>query len=258
MNVTARPPRVALGVLAATALVPTAALAGKKVVSGQQSLQVSVSLQPAKARATGVVEHLHAEYRYTKNPAAQVPYNTASISLVEPQGFVLHAKAVPQCKESVVIAAPAGAAVCSSTAKVGSGSVVVNARPTIASLVTGKVTAYNGVDDSGAEGFPKGSPVLFLYVATSLGLNETLPFHVVTAPGGATELLTTVTKPAKPGVQPGSFTIRTIDLRVSGSGRANYLSDPRSCRGSWPFALTVKNFFGKPSVTAKDTVKCRK
>ena len=258
MNVHARSTRVALVALAATVLVPAAALAGKKVVAGQQSLQVSVSLKPAKAHAMGVVERFHAEYRNPQDPAAQSPYNTASIAFVEPRGFVFHGKTVSQCKESVVIAAPKGAAACPSKTKVGKGSIVVNARPTIPALVNGKVTAYNGVDDSGAEGFAKGSPVLFLDVVTSIGIDTTFPFHVVKGPGGATELIGVDTKPAKPGVQPGSFTIRTIDLTVSGSGHANYLSDPGSCAGSWPFALTVKNFFGQPSVTAKDTVKCTK
>jgi hypothetical protein len=151
-----------------------------------------------------------------------------------------------------------GPAACPAKSKVGSGTVVVNARPSVPTLITGTITDFNAVDDGGQGGHPKGSPEIILYIKTSVGFDTTEVLHLVKKDGG--EILTgTSTPPTKPGTQPGSFTIQKLKLRVSGSSaKKAYITNPPTCHKSWLFTLTTTNYFGQPSVTAHDAVKCTK
>jgi len=46
---------------------------------------------------------------------------------------------------------------------------------------------------------------------------------------------------------------------VSGSSaKKPYITNPSTCHKSWLFTLTTTNYFGQPSVTAHDAVKCTK
>ncbi len=249
--------RLALSLVVASVVFPAAAWAGKKVISGQQSLQIKVTVHPARAGAHGVTLHVHVVYLNTKAPSQQPPYNTKSSTFVEPKGLALRTSAVPACQESKIVAANGDAPkACPAGAQVGHGAVVVNARPTIKSLITGTVTAYNGVDDAGYAGFKKGSPLLALYIKTSIGITTVDYFHIVKSSRGLT-LISRSTKPAAPGIAPGVFTIRQLDLTIAGSGKHPYMTAPPSCTGSWPFSLTITNWFGQPSVTAGDRVACK-
>jgi hypothetical protein len=203
-----------------------------------------------------VTFHVHVVYLNPKSPGQQSPYNTKSLTFVEAKGFVMRTSAVPACRESAIIAAKGDAQkACPAAAKVGHGSVIVNARPTVKALITGTVTAYNGTDDSGLGGFKKGSPLLALYIKTSIGINTVDYFHIVKSSRGLT-LIARASKPATPGVAPGSFTLQQLDLTIAGSGKHAYMTAPSTCAGSWPFSLTIANWFGQPSVTAHDRVAC--
>ena len=243
-------------VMAVGVLVPAGAWAGTRVTSGQQSLQIKVSVRPSRAAARGVRFELRYVYTNPKDPGQQPGYNTKSITFTEPKGAVFNASAVPSCRESAVIKANGNAGVCPSGSKVGSGTVVVNARPAIKALVSGTVTEYNGVDDGGYGGSPKGSRELILYIKTAIGANTVNYFHLVKAAGGRWQLVARFLKPAKPGVTPGSFTVEKLDLTLAGSPTKPYLSNPGTCSGSWPFSITVTNWFGQPSITARDQVNC--
>ncbi len=242
-------------VAVAAALVPAAALAGKPVTSGDQKLQVKASLSPAKAGAKPVTLGVSVSYTNPKNSAQQPPYNTRQ--LIFTGQYATHPFAVPACKESANVTANGKTSGCPANTKIGSGSVVVNAAPTIKQPITGTVTIYNGVNDRGYGGHPKGARTIFLYVQTSVHINVTDVFYIHKAPGGGTKLVADVTKPKKPGVTPGSFTIKHIMLSVSGGTASKpYLSDVSKCSGSWPFSFTVNNWFNQPSVTAQDKVTC--
>ena len=102
---------------------------------------------------------------------------------------------------------------------------------------------------------PAGGVVLFLYVKTTIGLDVTDFFHVVKT-GGGLELIGRNTKPSHSGFVPGNFTLQTLDLTSVASPSA-YFSNPPKCTRSWRFALTLTNFFGQPSITAPDNVRCR-
>jgi hypothetical protein len=136
--------------------------------------------------------------------------------------------------------------------------VVANAAPTIPKPITGSLTIYNGIDDGGYGGYRRGSRELILYVKTSIGVNTTLAFHLVKTRSGVYKLVANETKPAKPGISPGTFTLQTLNLTLTGAGHKPYLTNPRTCTGSWTYSLTITNHFRQPSITAKDRVNCRR
>lgn len=232
-----------------------AALAGNKVVSGKQTLQIKAGLRPARAGARHVTSSLRFDYRST-TPGQQAPYNTKSITFLEPPGLVLNPAAAPACRRSRIENAHGDISTCPRNTIVGHGSVVVNARPTIPTLIARTVTVYNAVNDLG-KGQPKGTRNLILWVKTSIGLKIAVPFRVLKGPGGRVELRTTLPKPSHPGLAPGFGTLQTVTLAVSGSGKRSYITNPAVCSGSWPFSLTVTNYFHQPSITARHRVDCQ-
>lgn len=242
--------RAAFALLLAAIALPAAAWA---TVVGQQSLQLSVSVKPAKAGKP--VRSLHIKVVY-KNPSSdqQPPYDTHQLIFKEAPGFKMNTAAAPQCKESSVPSS-GNASVCPAGSKVGSGTAVINARPAVPQLITATVTAYNAVNDKGYGGEPKGSPSLILYFQTSIGIKTSFYFHIFKSAGG-TKLIGTLTKPSKPGHAPGSFSIQQLDLTLTGSGSKPYMTNPGTCRGSWPFSLTLTNYFNQPSITARSKVAC--
>lgn len=243
----------ALGVV----LAPAIALAGPPATSGDQKLQIKASLSPATAGAKPVDLGLDVSYTNPKDSSQQPPYNTKKVIFTGQ--YLLHPSAVPACKLSSNMQAQGKTSGCPANTKVGSGTVVVNAAPTIKQPITGTVTLYNGVNDNGSGGHPAGSRAVFLYAQTSIHVNATLVFYIQKAPTGGTTLIETMAKPKKPGVTPGSFTIQHVKISVSaGTAKKPYLSDVTSCHRSWPFSFTIRNWFNQPSVTAHDKVRCTK
>lgn len=245
-----------VGVTVIAVAVPGAALAGKKVTSGQQTLQIKTRLSSAKAGAGHVRFGFTYQYKST-TPGQQPPYNAKTITLVMPRGLALNPAAAPACKRSQIDAAKGDLSKCPAKTIVGHGTVQANAAPTIAAPITGTATVYNAVNDTGESHEPKGTRNLVLWVKTSIGVNQVFPFRVIRGAGRPVELQASLTKPAQPGVSPGSFTIQSVDLSIAGSGKRSLITNPKSCSGSWPFALRVVNYFGQPGITAHDQVKCR-
>lgn len=249
--------RLTLVAVSIAVILPAAAIAGSIAVSGQQALQITVGLSSKRAGAMGVTIHFRSRAYNPKHPAQQIPYDNNLLIFKEPKGMSTNPSAVPKCLESAVLKNQGKPIVCPADTKVGTGSVTINARPTIRELVTGTVNAYNGSDDHGYAGYRPGSPELILYVTTSSGLHVAQFLHVVKTRSGAVELVGNSTKPSKPGVTPGHFTLQKLDLTVSGSGaKQPYIANPPACPGSWTFALTITNYFGAPSTTATDRVAC--
>lgn len=250
-----RPTRTGLLALIVAVLVPAAALAGKTVISGEQQLNIHVTLDPARAGARGVTLHFHSLLVNPKHPGQQPPYNGNETIIRYPKGMSANGSAVPKCLESTVIKAKDAAKACPAASKVGAGTVVVNGRPAIKNLITGTLAAYNGDDDKGYGGYPKGSRMLIIIVKTSIGLTVPEFLHATKAPDGSPESVGKSNKPSKPGIAPGDITLQKLDLTIGGPHSA-YLMDPPTCGGSWTFSLTSTNYFGQPSITATDTVKC--
>lgn len=251
----ARAVRVGIAISAAAVVLPGAALAGKKVTSGHQTLQIKAHLKPNRAGARHVTFAFHYDYRST-TPGQQPPYNPKTITLVMPTGMVLNPNAAPACKRSQIDQNRGDAGKCPRKTIVGHGTVVANAAPTVSTPITGTVTIYNAINDVGI-GQPRGTRNLVLWVKPSLGVNQAIAFRVLKSVGGHEALRATFTKPTHPGVTPGSFTIQTVTLSTRGSGKASYITNPLACSGSWQFALKIVNYFNQPPVTAHDGVKCQ-
>jgi hypothetical protein len=96
-------------------------------------------------------------------------------------------------------------------------------------------------------------------VKTSINVNQVIPFRVLKGVGGRQELRATFNQPSQPGVSPGTFTIQNVTLSVKGSSSSHgsFITNPPACAGSWSYALKIVNYFGQPSITAHDRVKCR-
>jgi hypothetical protein len=233
---------------------PGVALAGKKVTSGQQTLQIKVGLSSRRAAAQHVTLRFHYDYRST-TPGQQPPYNTKTITFVLPAGMVLNPFAAPACKRSQIDKNAGDVGKCPRKTIVGNGTVVANAAPTISAPITGTVTIYNAVNNVGI-GQPKGTRNLILWVKTSLGVNQAIPFRVIMR-GRREKLRATFTKPSRPGVTPGSFTVQTVTLSTRGSGKRSFITNPATCTRSWQFALNVVNYFNQPPITATDSVRCQ-
>jgi hypothetical protein len=241
---------------AGAVLAPALALAGPPATSGDQKLQIKTSLIPAKAGAKPVILGIEVSYTNPKNPSQQPPYDVKR--LIFTGRYLLHPSAVPACKLSSNAKAGGKTSGCPDNTKVGSGTVEINASPTIKQPITGTVTLYNGVNDDGSGGHPAGSRALFFYAQTSIHVNATLVFYIHTSPTGGTTLVEKSPKPKKPGVTPGTYTIEHVKISVSGgTAKKPYIANVTSCHRSWPFSFTIKNYFKAPSVTAHDKVKCQ-
>ena len=124
------------------------------------------------------------------------------------------------------------------------------------SEITGTVTIYNAINNLG-EGQPKGTRNLILWAKTSVGVNAGYPFRIIKGRGGRMELQTKLEKRKAPGVSPGSFTIQSVTLTMSHTGKRPFITNPPTCPGGWRFSLTVVNYFKQPPITAHDRAKCR-
>lgn len=247
--------RLMIGALVAAVVLSGVAWAGKRVVSGQQTLLIKAGLSPSTAGARDVTFGFHYSYRSTSG-REQPPYNMKTITLVMPPGLVVNPAAAPACVQSQINKAKGDLSKCPRNTIIGHGSVVANARPTVPTLITGTATVYNVVNNvGGAE--PKGARNLVLWVTTSDGGIQAFPFQAMRASGGRAELVARLPKPAQPGVMHGTVTVQKLDLSVSGSVMGSFNTNPPRCSGSWRFVLKIVNYFNQPPITADDRVKCK-
>jgi len=245
--------RLLAGGLLVVVLLPAAAYAGKTVISGHESLRVKDTLTPVGA--AGVTLRLVWHDLSTKPGGPQPPYIDKSIAFAAPPGLDVNASSIPACRQSAVAKSKTGAAVCPAAAKVGTGTATLNSRPFVPSLISAKITAYNGVDDVGGGGYRRGSRELILEVKASAGFIYLDPFHVVTS-GGTVRFVSDNPKPPSPVSPPGAFTVQKLDLTLSGPATTPYLVQTAACSGSWAFSLTITNWFGGPTISAGDQVSC--
>ena len=237
-------------VIALLLAVPTLALAGKKASAGDQTLQITSSLAPPKAKAKGSTLKIGVDYEST-NDNAQIKENTKSVVFNLPKGTKLNTGARPQCKFSDLNAN--GPDACPAGSKVGQGTATADARPGLADPVTAQVTVFNGLDDTNPDGSPRDPavPAVLLYAATSItGVNVALPFDIK---GSALEL--DYAPPAEGSTQ--LFHLQKVNLVVPKGGGKPYVTNPPTCRKTWLSSMTITNFDG-PSITATSTQKCRK
>jgi hypothetical protein len=230
------------------ALAPATVIAGKKATAGDQSLQFAALVKPAKA-GKGVNLGFQIDYKSrTKN--AQVKESTKRITLVLPKGMALHPDRRPACKLSVVW--NEGSTHCDPESIIGAGTGTIDARPDVPSAVDAEVYVFNGIHDAGFEGTPPDptAPALIVEVRSPLVTTD-LVFDI-----RGRRLEADYPEPGK-GF-PQVFHIQKVELGIPlEKGKAPYVTAPRTCTGSWPFAMTLINYDG-PSITARHAVTCKR
>jgi hypothetical protein len=232
--------------------VPTLALAGKKATAGDQTLQISSSLAPAKTKAKGATIKLNVDYEST-NADAQVKENTKSVVFTLPAGTKLNPTARAQCKYSELANKDTGGPnACPAGSKVGQGTATADARPTLPDPVNAEVTMFNGLDDTNPDGSPRDPavPAVLLYAKTSIGVNVALPFDI-----HANRLELDYAPPAEGSTQ--LFHLQKVNITIAKGVGKPYARTPSTCKRTWLTSMTIANFDG-PSVTATSTQKCHK
>jgi hypothetical protein len=248
--------RVGLAVLVAAVALPGAALAGQRVVSGDQSLQISGKLTPAKARAKRVTLSMNVNYQSTV-PNQHIPYNPKLVELTLPAGTRLLTGNAPFCNEhkfGTTSGSDQGTA-CPTGSLVGTGTVSADARPTLAQPVPATLEIYNARYGCGCYDHPagskKGSPDLLFYIRTKLGVNDLLVFSV--RPDG--KLIALVPPPKVAGSKP-LFSLQSLIFTIGATTKKPFITAPATCTGGkWRFGLTITNYDG-PSISAHDTQAC--
>lgn len=239
-------------ILGTVLAVPASALAGKTVTAGDQTLQITAKVTPAKAgtkkKPRGARLQLHVDYE-SLNEGAQIKESTKSILLTMPKGMALHPSTAETCTLSALLRD--GDTACPAGSLVGQGKGTADPRPTLPEPIDATIALYNGIDDVAPDGSPrdKGIPAVIMYAKTSIGVNATLPFDIK-----GNKLLLEYAPPAEGSSQ--LFHIQKVDISIP-NGKKPYVTVPTTCKKPWSFSMAVANFDG-PTVTASHSVKCKR
>jgi hypothetical protein len=232
-------------------LVPAFAIAGTKVTSGDQSLQVTSSMTPAKA-GKPIALHFSSDYE-SLNDGAQVKENPLAVRLKLPDGTQVHPGNRPQCLYSKLADKNTGGpSACPAGSQVGTGTATADARPTLPDPVPAKVTMFNGLDDVNVDGSPRNppTPAVLFYAATNVGVNSTLPFDIL---GSSFELDSSAPSDSNPSL----YHLQKVDVTFARTTKKPYITAPKTCSKTWDTSLTFTNYDGPP-ITASSSQKCHK
>jgi hypothetical protein len=232
-------------------LLPAAAIAGRRVFAGPQSLQLKVTASPSKAAGQHLTLGMHIDYESTNGQ--RIMNDTKQILIAPPRGLTLNVLAAEQCSYNAFANAKGNVSACQKASIVGSGSAVIDARPSVTTLLTFPITVYNMTRG------PRGSHnALLLYVHKGR-VREYIFFNIFSNDGRQT-LAYSVSRPA-PGVGL-LFTLRTVNLKVHDSSNGeSFISAPPTCNGVWRFAVRIASYplngVKLPAIQATDNVACR-
>lgn len=239
-------------IVAGLLVVPALAIAGKKATSGDQTLQVSSTLSPAKAGKKGKAQPATLKFKIdyeSTNADAQIKESSKSVVLNLPAGTTLHTGARGQCTYSQLN--QGGPSACPSGARVGQGTVTADGRPAIADPLHATVTLYNGLDDVNPDGSPRDPAVPAVLFYAQIGpVAAVFPFDV-----SGSKLELDYAQPAADASQ--GFHLQKVDVTVAAGGKKPFVTTPTTCRKSWLTSMTITNFDG-PSITATSVQKCHK
>jgi hypothetical protein len=156
--------------------------------------------------------------------------------------------AAGQCSDASIVQHD-GVSGCPKSSIVGTGTIVVDARPAVPTLLGGKIALYNvkkGSDHYVLFWFTvkaNGKPVSVgqLYKLVTKGNETTLDYTEPPPEQGATAL----------------YTPRTIEFTIDGSGRHKpYISAPASCSHSWRFSVLISAYGRAPTLQATSKAPC--
>jgi hypothetical protein len=171
-------------------------------------------------------------------------------------GFSFHPRAFAKCRESKL--ERSGPRACPKASRIGTGSAVADARPTVPDKIKANVVAFNGMLDVDSAGKPiTPVPAVLIFARASNGLKAYVPVLFK----GGDRLVTTDRPPPQDG-KPPAFSIVRLHLKVpvktkSLNGRTvGYIEAPLSCpRGKWKFTQLNSTYSGE-KLTATDSEPC--
>jgi hypothetical protein len=156
--------------------------------------------------------------------------------------------AAGQCSDASIVQHD-GVSGCPGSSIVGTGTIVVDARPALPTLLDGKIALYNvkkGSDHYMLFWFTvktSGKPVSVgqLYKLVTKGDETTLDYTEPPPEQGATAL----------------YTPRTVDFTIHDSSKHKpYIDAPASCEHSWPFSVRISAYGGAPTLEARAQAPC--
>lgn len=252
----------ALGGILLAVAIPVAAQANVGT-KGNYVLDLEVGVKPAKpsGRLPVGVAFAYSETLTTKT-GERPSQNIRNVAITLPRGFRFNLAAFPQCKFSAVDKASQNSGDpskgCPASSQIGAGSVVVDARPTLADPVPGTLRAFAGVDDEDVEGNPR-TPIPAIIVTGSSKVGSTTIYSELAADVVAANRLEIPFTPQPAGQTSVSTTRQfTLNLRnLKGKKGVPLVQASKTCTGSWTFTQTT-TFADGSSVSAKDAVPCSK
>jgi hypothetical protein len=233
--------------LSCSVLAPAGARAGSKVSKGGISLELRTTVTPHKAGATGVSVHVHIEYDFSSSTTREHAL-AKEVRFALAPGMRIDPAAAGQCSDASIIHND-GVSGCHKSSIVGSGTIVVDARPAIPTLLDGRITLYNVKQGSAHYVLfwftvsPSGKPVSVgeLFRILAKGDATTLDYRQAPPEAGATAL----------------YTPRTIDFTIHhSSGHRPYIDAPDGCAHSWPFSVRISAYGGAPTLDASAHARC--
>jgi len=248
---------VAAAVVTALAGVTALALAVEPTSLEIPNLIVRVSASPPVAGTAAKPQPVALEFdslEYTDSgQRSQLYTRTLAYRF---NGFSFHPGAFAKCRESKL--EKSGPKACAKASRIGTGSAVVDARPTLPDKIKADVVAFNGMLDVNSAGEPiTPVPAVLIFARGSNGAKAYVPVLFK----GGDRLVTTDRPPPQDG-QPPAFSIVRLHLKVpvktkSANGRTvGYVEAPLSCpRGKWKFTQLNSTYSGE-KLTATDTQPC--
>jgi hypothetical protein len=171
-------------------------------------------------------------------------------------GFTFHPGAFAKCRESKL--EKSGPKACPKASRIGTGTAVADARPTLPDKIKADVVAFNGQLDVNEAGEPiTPVPAVLIFARAPNGLKSYLP---VLFKGG--DRLETTDRPPPQDGNPPPFSIVRLHLKVpvkakTANGKTvGYIEAPLTCpRGKWKFTQLNTTYSGE-KLTATDTEPC--
>lgn len=233
--------------LSCSVLSPAAAIAGREISKHGVSLGLAVKVQPGRTAAEGADVHVRIDYDFS-SPSQREQALAKEVRFRLAPGMRLDPSAAGECSDAAIVH-DNGVSGCAKSSIVGTGTIVVDARPAVPDLLDGKVELYNV--EKRSERYvlfwftveSKGKPVSVgeLYRITATGDQTMLDYREAPPEQGATAL----------------YTPRTIEFTIHGSDRHKpYISLPAKCDGSWPFSLLISAYGGAPRLLATAKARC--
>jgi hypothetical protein len=233
------------------------ALAGEPATLGNDIGILQVSASPPRSGTAARPRPAAVDFStvfYTSN--GQRTARSSRTIAIRFAGFRFNPSSFAKCLESKL--EQAGPSACPAASKIGTGTAVADARPTLPTPVRANVVAFNGTLDNDAAGNPAPPrPAILILADAGGGIKSYIPVLF----RGKDTVVTAEGTPPAPGTQ-SLFSITALHLVLPaktkrvGRRKVAFAETPRSCPGGrWRFVQTNTYYSGE-TLVATDTQPC--